>query len=255
MCRLAVSLDKLAGDPISLFQDGVAVDFDQALFWQSNKSTGFDFWQEGFRADIGAAISADWGQFKNAELFVGQSYASDTQGNFAVGSGLENDKSDIVALFNTNLTRRISANARLRFDDDTTSLRRVDANVRYNGEKFGVNARYFRLDSAVNDVLDDDTLITPLAPLEEVSGSAFIKLTKNWRANYTASYDIDDNTLRRQTGGLSYTDDCTRFEFFYTRNNFGSDVIRDTSSFGVRFSLLTLGDFGASSNDFAAPRQ
>jgi len=164
------------GNPISLFQDGVAVDFDQALFWQSNKSTGFDFWQEGFRADIGAAIRADWGTFKNAELFVGQSYATNTEGDFAIGSGLENDKSDIVGFFNANLSRTISANARLRFDDDTGSLRRVDANLRYSSKKFGINARYFRLDSAANDLIQ-----TPQAPLQEVSGSTYLQVTKNWR--------------------------------------------------------------------------
>jgi len=235
------------GSPISLFQDGIAVDFDQALFWQSNKSTGFDFWQEGFRADVGGAIIADWGPSRNAELFVGQSYASNTEGDFAIGSGLENDKSDIVALFNTNVTPRLSANARVRFDDDTASLRRVDANVNYRGDKFGVSSRYFRLDSAADETIES-------APLEEISGSAYVQLTKNWRANYRASYDIDANTLRRQTGGLAYSDDCTRLELFYTRNNFDSDAIRDTTSFGIRFSLLTLGDFGGSSDNFNGRR-
>ena len=238
------------GNPISLQQDGIGVDFDQALFWQSNKSTGFDFWQEGFRADIGAAIRADWGPSKNAELFIGQSYASDSQGDFDIGSGLENNKSDIVGLFNTSLSSRISASARVRFDDDTGSLRRVDSNLRYTGKKFGVNARYFRLDSAANDLVQ-----TPLAPLQEISGSTYLQLNKNWRANYLASYDIDANTLRHQTAGLSYSDDCTRFEFFYTRRSFDNDAIRDTSSFGIRFSLLTLGDFGTSTDDINRNRR
>jgi len=232
------------GDPISLFQDGVAVDFDQALFWQSNKSTGFDFWQEGFRADIGAAIGADWGPSRNAELFIGQSYATNTEGDFAIGSGLENDKSDIVALFNANLSPKIETNARVRFDEDSGSLRRVDANLDYRGDRVGFGARYFRLDSAVNDLVQ-----TPLAPLQEISGTAYAQITDKWRASYRASYDIDANTLRRQTLGLGYRDDCTRIELFFTRNSFDNDAIRDTTSFGIRFSLLTLGDFGVRSDD------
>lgn len=237
------------GNPISLFQDGIGVDFDQALFWQSNKSTGFDFWQQGFRADIGAALRADWGQFKNAEIFVGQSYASGTDGEFAVGSGLENDKSDIVGLLKANLSRKVSANARLRFDEDSGSLRRVDANLGYRSTRFGLSARYFRLDSAANDLAQ-----VPLAPLQEVSGSTYVQVTKNWRATYSASYDIDSNNLRRQSFGLGYFDDCTRLDLFYTRNSFDNDVIRDTDSFGIRFSLLTLGDFGASTDDFSEQR-
>ncbi len=238
-----------AGNPISLFQDGVSVDFDQALFWQSNKATGFDFWQEGFRADIGAAISADWGPSKNVELFIGQSYASDTDGDFAIGSGLETDKSDIVGLFNANLSRRINANVRARIDEDTGSLRRLDSNLSYRGDIVEFNARYFRLDSAANDLS-----LTPLAPSQEVSGGAALRVTKNWTMRYNAFYDIDANNLSRQSGSIAYSDDCTRFEFIVSRNNFTSDLIRDTTSFGIRFSLLTLGDFGASSDDFNEPR-
>ena len=57
-----------------LFQDARNEDLDQALLWQSNKSTGFDFWQEGLRADIGGALRAEWGRQSHAELFLGQSY-------------------------------------------------------------------------------------------------------------------------------------------------------------------------------------
>ena len=119
--------------------------------------------------------------------------------------------------------------------------------MNYRGDKFGVSSRYFRLDSAADETIES-------APLEEISGSAYVQLTKNWRANYRASYDIDANTLRRQTGGLAYRDDCTRLELFYTRNNFDSDAIRDTTSFGIRFSLLTLGDFGVTTDDFGEER-
>jgi len=40
-----------------------------------------------------------------------------------------------------------------------------------------------------------------------------------------------------------FQDDCTLVEFVYNRSNFDSEVIRDNQGFGIRVSLLTLGDF------------
>ena len=226
-------------DPLSIstFQDGVNVDFDQALFWQSNKATGYDFWQEGLRADVGASITADAGKTR-AHLFVGQSYVDNRNVDYALGSGLAGNKSDIVGMFELDINNAFSWTTRLRYDDDNDAFRRIDTGFNYRTERLSTTWRYYRLDTATR-LLNPD----PLAPPEEVSGNVRVKLTDKWSVRYQANRDLDRDITRRQELGLMFQDDCTLVEFVYNRSNFDSDVIRDNQGFGIRVSLLTLGDF------------
>jgi len=82
-----------------------------------------------------------------------------------------------------------------------------------------------------------------LAPPEAVSGNVRLKLNDKWSVRYSANRDLDRKITRRQELGLMFQDDCTLVEFVYNRSNFDSEVIRDNQGFGIRVSLLTLGDF------------
>lgn len=230
----------LNGNPVFLQQDSTDIDLDQSLFWQANKSTGFDFWQKGFRADIGASVSADWGG-GDASLFVGQSYANGFDDSFALGSGLEGDKSDIIGLFELNLGRKISTRTRLRFDDDTGAFRRIDTGFNYRGNRLSFDARYFRIDPATLALSSDPTL-----PPQEISGSLTYKWFDNWSTRYRAFRDIDLGEFRRQEVSLIYDDDCTRIELIYSENNNNQGIVGNNRGFSIRVSLLTLGQFGSS---------
>ena len=97
----------------------------------------------------------------------------------------------------------------------------------------------FRLDPATSDFQDD-----PAAPPESIRGFTRLRLTDSWSLSYSATRDLDENVTRNQKLGLGFRDDCTEVELFFTRRNFDSDVIRDSTGFGIRLSLLTLGEFG-----------
>jgi len=227
-----------ANTPFSIQQDSLAIDLDQAQFWQSNKSTGFDFWQKGFRADVGASVTADWDKSR-AHLFVGQSYASGFDDSFALGSGLAGDKSDIVAAFELNINDKIRSHTRIRYDDDDSKFRRIDTSLSYTGDRVKAGARYYKIDGA--------TLANspnPLAPPEEVSGGVEVRVAKNWSTRYRATHDIDRNVTRRQDLALIYDDQCTRIELLYTKNNNNLGIVGNNTGFGIRVALLTLGDFG-----------
>jgi len=236
-----------------LFQDGIDVDIDQALFWESNKATGLDFWQEGFRADVGASFIADFGESR-ANLFIGQSYA-DTKAptilldpmdpnsgaqlddRIILGSGLDGDKSDIVGMFELDLNNEFKWSTRIRYDDDDNAFRRIDTGFNYTTDRFSSSWRYYRLDSATRNFLAD-----PDAPAESLIGNASVKLTDNWSVKYSAYRDLDDDITRSQALSLLWEDGCTLVEFRYNRNNYDNEVLRDSQGFGIRVSLLTLGE-------------
>lgn len=240
-----------AGLPtLDFTEDAGNADLSQALLWQSNKSSGFDFWQEGLRADIGGTITADFGKKNYASLFVGQSFAIDSDGiavedlasedgGFLIGSGLEGDQSDIIGEFEFGLGNWVNSRTRARYNEDTNVLTRIDSTLGFKTKWVSGGARYFRLSSANRQFIEN-----PLAPPEELSGNVRVRLTDTLNATYQITRDLDQDTTRRQTFGLGYRDDCLLFEILYTDQNFNNDAIRNNSSIGFRVSLLSLGGIG-----------
>lgn len=234
-----------ANAPLS--EDAGNADLSASLLWQSNKSSGFDFWQEGTRIDVGGTLTADWGLDNSASFFLGQSFAdtkgdsisglSTADGGFLLGSGLEDDRSDIVGETSINLGRIFSSQTKLRFDEDTNEFSRIDSTMRLKSKWVEAGARYFRLNNAVNPLISN-------APPEEISGLVRFNFTDNWSASYRATRDLDRDITQRQTFGIRYRDECTLIELLYRENSFNNDAIRDSSGLGIRISLLTLGDIG-----------
>ena len=196
-------------------EDAGNADLTAALLWQSNKSSGFDFWQEGTRIDVGGSVSADWGKNSSANLFVGQSFSSggdgqaidglsSENGGFLLGSGLEGDQSDIVGEASLNLGRTFRTQTRLRYNEDTDSLTRIDSSARLRTKWVEGSARYFRLNSASSQLVN-----TLDAPPEEITGTVRFNATKNWSTSYSVTRDLDLDTTRRQSFGLQYKDECT----------------------------------------------
>ena len=226
-----------------LFQDSLGLDFDRSNFWSENKALGYDFWQKGLRADVGASVSADWDK-SSASLFLGQSYAESFEDDFGLNTGINGDKSDIIGEAELSLNNKIKVMSRVRFDDDESEFRRIDTSLRYTGDRIKTNWRYYKIN---NQSATDSALLT--VPAEEISGAVTLKLFNNWSTRYSTYYDIDADVARRQELGLIFDDQCTRIELFYnrTRNNIG--VVGEREGFGIRLSLLTLGSFAETSSN------
>ncbi|MEE9273116.1 MAG: LPS assembly protein LptD [Robiginitomaculum sp.] len=240
------SFNGITGDNtnVVLAQDGLDIDFDQTLLWSTNKSTGYDIWQEGFRADVGASLIADWGSVNRAQIFLGQSYYSGTDKHaFKPNSGIGEDKSDIVGMFELTLGNHFSTKTRVRYDDDKNAFRRLDTGFSIYNKYMSTYWRYYRLDSATAPTLANSA--TKRAPTEEVSGGITLNLIDNWSTRYQIYRDIDQGVTRRQTLSLIYNDDCTRIELIYKRDNNNLGLLENSDSFGIRVSLLSLGGFGS----------
>ncbi len=231
-------LTDTGGRAVELFQDSLDVDLDQSLIWNPNKTTGFDLWQKGFRADVGASISADWGDYSRANLFVGQSFHGDEDLNvFGTTSGLGGNDSDIVGQLETNFGKRFSTSTRIRYNTANDAFRRLDTSFRYSGNRIRATTRYYRLDSQTALSLPTDI------PSEEVSGSLSVKLIDNWSTKYSLFRDLDKKITRRQNLSLIYDDDCTRIELVYSKEENDLGLVKKSDGFGIRISLLSLGDF------------
>ena len=126
---------------------------------------------------------------------------SSEDGGFLLGSGLEGDQSDIVGEASLNLGRNFTSQTRLRYNEDTNSLTRIDSSARLRTKWVEGSARYFRLNNASSDLVD-----TLDAPPEEITGRVRFNATKNWSASYSLTRDLDTDTTRRQAFGIQYKD-------------------------------------------------
>jgi len=172
-----------------LTEDAGNADLTASLLWQSNKSSGFDFWQEGTRIDVGGTLTADWGKRNSASLFVGQSFAN-TDGESI--DGLSSDSGGFL----------FSAKTKLRYNEDSDEFTRIDSSARLRSKWIEASARYFRLNSETGALVD-----TIGAPPEEITGSVRLNLTKNWSTSYSATRDLEEGVTQRQSIGLRYRDD------------------------------------------------
>ena len=224
------------GETVSLLQDSLSVDLDPSLLWEPNKSTGYDFWQEGTRVDAGGTVAARW-EDNEVSVFAGKSWADGFDQSFDLASGLAGDSSDIVGEVAANFGNTLRTRTRLRYDDGEGELRRIDSDLFVNVENLQVGARYFRAKGATPALV-----FNPTAPQEEVSGSVRWRFAKNWSTGYRAFYDVDRDQLRRQDVSLVFDDECTRIELLYTRDTNSRGIVGNSDGFGIRIALSTLGE-------------
>ena len=231
-------------DPITdafLFEDGQSPELDPSLLFERNKADGFDFFQTGTRVDVGAnftARSTVLGRDSEVSLFGGQSFASSTDDNFTLGSGLFDDTSEYVGEVGLKFGRNLQSTTRVRYNDDLSRFTRIETRLSARSKYVDVSGAYYNLNDAVPD------LSSPVgAPTQELSGGITLKPTRRLSLTYRAVRDIERDVTRRQTGSIGYRDDCSLIELYWATQDFDNDLIRNDTNIGVRFTLLTLGSF------------
>lgn len=265
--QLRPDLDNDGIFDLDFLQDSIDIDFDHNLIWDPNKSTGYDLWQEGLRADVGGSISAFWGD-NYSTLFLGQSFTDSATDVFDLESGItatelvidpdtnevEFDpntgqalrqiigKSDMVGQFELAFSDKFIFDTRFRYDDDDDKFRRLDTGFRYAGDILNLRARYYKIDRAT--LISEDG-----APAEEITGSVGVNITDNWRVSYEATRDLDQDSTRRQSFAVGYSDCCSDFQIFYRKTNFTTNNVQDADTIGIRVNLRTLGAFSQDDDD------
>ena len=226
------------GQTVDLSQDSLSTDLDPTLLWDPNKATGYDFWQAGTRVDAGGTVTALWGE-NRVSAFAGKSWADVREGEFDLASGLLGDSSDIVAEVQADFGTAFRTRTRVRYDDETDQLRRIDTEAFLRWRDLQASARYFRLQGP--SVADAD----PLLPTEAGSAGVRWKFSENWSTSYRVNYDFSRDEVRRQDVGIAFNDDCTLVEILYSRDgNLASNSLRDSDGLTIRVSLATLGSTG-----------
>jgi LPS-assembly protein len=227
-------------------EDAQSMVFDATTLFERDKFSGYDALEGGVRANVGVRYSGSFSNGWTANAIAGQSYHIAGLNSFGAPdlvnagafSGLETATSDYVGLVGVTSPNGLSLSAGGRFDETTLEARRIDVRA---GSKIGPVSF-----TGSYAFIQKQPLYGDRRDRHQLTLSTSAQVHEYWRVFGSGTYDFEANRLMRNSIGFAYDDECFSFTFTasQTRNRAGT---RTETSFGVNFSLRTLGDFGTSS--------
>ncbi len=230
-------------------EDAQSMVFDATTLFERDKFSGYDRIEGGTRANIGLRYSGTFAAGWTAHGLFGQSYHLAGANSYAAPdlvhagaySGLESDVSDYVGQFGIVTPNGLAFSAAGRFDEETFELRRAEVKAGGAVGPVTANVRYAYIQRQPFYGFDEDR--------REVTAQTSVRFNENWRGFASGTYELESQTLVKNTIGFAYDDECFTYlmTFSQERDIDGSDT---KQSFGFNISLRTLGDFGSSSGAF-----
>ncbi|UTW57349.1 LPS-assembly protein LptD [Kordiimonas sp. SCSIO 12603] len=246
---LEVTLSPRRGTPNSIVnEDSRAFELNDLNLFSSDRTSGFDLWEEGSRVTYGLKWRYETGDL-STDIVLGQSLRIDsTDVVLADGAGLEGDSSDIVGRTNINYKGWIDLEHRYRLDDKSFSFRRNEIDVTFGNENASLRVGYLKLNRELTSLNREDR--------EEVRASGFYNFNTNWKL--TGSFSrrlkgaeipdrITNELIDEGSGnleyslGVEYQNECIQLGLRW-RETFTRDRdIEPGTSIMFRIKLINLG--------------
>ena len=228
-----------ANDPAIPVEDSVLYEFDESSLFEPNGFGNYDLYEGDGKLSAGLTARAIWKNGVEVSTTVGRRWRSRADDAFDVASNLDGKSSDWVAAAGLAVGQKLQLNSRVRLNEDDLSLSRFDLRASTSFSRLRAVGQYYKIDERISPAGRSN---------EGVYLRGELQVTDTYSVVFGQLRDISSNVNTRQELGLAYTDDCARFELVYQRQEGRDRTLGPSESIQVRFSLLSLGNFG--SNDF-----
>ncbi|MFV0432029.1 MAG: LPS-assembly protein LptD [Alphaproteobacteria bacterium] len=204
----------------------------------SNRFSGFDRDEGGLRINYGLRGSIDLAQAGYSRFQVGQVWRPNYNGQFDAdeNSGLDSEFSDIVTQLEIYPVNWFSLSSNGRFDQKDFSIRRLDFGGAVGPQSLKVSGYYTWFDDLENNKVT-----------EELRLGLSTRISEQFRLNGYVVQDLQQTTDSRPKearASFYWENECIALGAFYKREwKSGGD---EENTFGVQFSLKTLGDLNLS---------
>lgn len=216
-------------------EDSLNIELDDTNIFEPTATQNYDLWETGARASVGLRGTATVATGGSASVVFGRRWRSEADSSFSERTNLNGRSSDYVGSLSADF-RRIGGTVRVRLDDESLKLTRLDAAVRAAVGPISTDVRYFQIDQALRGA----------DPNEQISANITLALTKKWRTTFGALRDLNSNKNLSQAAALTYQDNCTFFELAYRRTETFDRRLGPNEGFQIRLGLTTLGMVGTS---------
>ncbi len=214
-------------------EDSQNIEFDDTNLFSDNRFSGLDRVEGGPRINYGFK----WGVFGegggSTSLLLGQSYRYKTDDTFAVGSGLEDNFSDIVGRIHVSPGPMLDVFYRIRLNKSNLEAHRNEIDLSTGTPALRLSTRYSYFDRQEG---------SEFPGREEVSGSLSSQINKNWRSSFSATRDLIDNDFRSMRLALTYEDECFLLSTNLNRTLFENQELHPENSIVFRVLFKTLGE-------------
>ncbi|MBO6781969.1 MAG: LPS-assembly protein LptD, partial [Alphaproteobacteria bacterium] len=183
-------------------EDSISVEFDETNLFRANRFSGTDRVEGGQRVVYGLRTGFFGNGGGSTTVIIGQSYRFRESSPFEVGSGLEDQFSDIVSSVQISPNRFFDLLYKTRIDKDSFRARRTEVLAKAGPKAFSVDLNY---------VFFDRTL--EFADREEATLGLTSQITNRWSARVDTRRDLTSGGGTLSYGAsLFYECDCMDFE-------------------------------------------
>jgi LPS-assembly protein len=226
-------------DPAIPNEDSTEVELLPTNLFRPSRLPGVDRLDPGSRITYGVTNALYGAGGGRAELFLGQSYRFDSEDNFPVGSGLEEELSDYVASVRLSPNRYFDLRYNAQFDNDTFRPRVHDVTVSGGVPLLRGGGNYY-----YRDPLSENTTVDKREYLTTFVSSRF---TPNWSVTLSQSRDFEaaGDSLLTTAAVLTYADECFTFQVVGKRDYTTRADLESGDTIYFRLVFKNLGEFEA----------
>ncbi len=219
-------------------EDAITLNFDHTSLFLSDRFTGYDRYEGGTRANIGAtyAYYGSNGGFVRASL--GESVHIAGQNSFVAGSGLSGENSDIVGNVVFQPWSNFSLSYEARMLNDFSALDRQEALASLTFDRFSANLGYLNIAAEPN--------YGRIRAENWAQGDVKLGLDDGWSVFGGLTYDIGYSQLTRKTLGLEFDCECMNFRVTYQGTKDPTNLVTEDRIM-LSLELATLGKAAVSS--------
>lgn len=219
-------------------EDSEGFEFDETSLFRPDRFPGYDRVDSGQRVDYGLHTGIYNAEYGTSSLLIGQSYRLEKSSPFDIGSGLENQRSDVVGGILLSPSTFLDLYYRMRLDHATLAMRRQETGFSTGPTNLRVSGSFISFKSIPG-------LTSPLQIGDQISVAISAALTQYWFLGVHDTRNISQGGNTVYSGvDLTYRDDC--FAIITSLQQSGLQVgdVRPGVSLLVTFVFKNLGEAG-----------
>ncbi len=216
-------------------EDSVDVEFDNTDLFQPTRFSGLDRVEPGQWVDYGIRWSGFAQGGGNASMLVGQSYRFQKYSPYPVGTGLEDQVSDIVGRVDIQPESDVDLMYAFRFDHATFAPRQTEVAGLFGPETLRVGVDYLNVAPEQGLGLDER---------EEIAAGFQSQFRDYWWAFGGFRKRLNNPAgMVSQTFGIGYRDECFELDLTYEREFYDDRDLTSQSTILLQIHFKNLGGF------------
>ena len=219
-------------------EDSEGFEFDETSLFRPDRFPGYDRVDSGQRVDYGLHTGIYNAEYGSSSLLIGQSYRLEKSSPFDIGSGLENQRSDVVGGILLSPSTFLDLYYRMRLDHATLAMRRQETGFSTGPTNLRVSGSFISFKSIPG-------LTSPLQIGDQISVAISAALTQYWFLGVHDTRNISQGGNTVYSGvDLTYRDDCFAITTSLQQSGLQVGDVRPGVSLLVTFVFKNLGEAG-----------